>query len=105
MRFLILWAVGALATLSGHSSARADNYTVHVLYQACTSPRESQMFARCFGYIEGVADSMIGENFCIADGIMNFPAIIQVFVNWASAHPEKWDEAQIAGVMDALGST
>jgi hypothetical protein len=80
-------------------------FNVHALYQACTSPRGSQMFGRCFGYIEGVGDSMIGKTFCVKNDLINYPAWIQAFVNWVPAHPERWDDLQLIGVMDALAET
>ena len=78
-----------------------DVFNVKTLHQACIAPKESQTFGRCFGYVQGVADAMMGKTFCLGDRV-DYSALIQAYNNWAAAHPEKWTEFQIIGVMTAL---
>ena len=60
------------------------------------------MFDRCFGYIQGVADSAVGEIFCVKNDLMNYPAMIQAYINWVPKHPEEWKDFQLIGVRAAL---
>src|SRR5580658_4714927 len=94
LRLVIFAATLAFARGEDYDPNRM--YSVQMLYQACTAPKGSQSFGRCFGYIEGAGDFMIGDTMCPKNGL-NYFAMIQAFVNWAERHPEAWDEPQIHG--------
>lgn len=100
----ILWNTLLVQYEPAFSTDIRDLFNVHSLYQACTMPRESQMFSRCFGYIQGIADLSVGETFCIQGDRLNYAAAIQAFVNWVPNHPEEWDQFQFIGVRNALAS-
>jgi hypothetical protein len=100
--------------------ARADDSSMNVqkLVQFCNDPQSDLL---CTGYIGGVGDMMVVNaealkyltpqaaksmkalSVCSSD--ITYGAEVQVFKNWAQAHPEMWTQESAVGVMLALRGT
>jgi hypothetical protein len=85
--------------------------TVQDFKQSCEN-RDSPDQLFCVGYIAGVAQMMIAigvvkpspEAFAMCPGepFPSYGADLQVFINWADKHPEKWAEKAFFGVVESL---
>ena len=114
-----LEAIVLCALALGLSTASAQNtgeQNTQALYRMCRNEHDPN-FALCLGYISGISDIMgaMGDynkqkhikdlgswSFCAQQPILSYGAIVQTFVNWAQAHPERWSENQMLGVIFAL---
>jgi hypothetical protein len=77
---------------------------VQGIYEVCQAPRQSADWNLCVGYIEGAADQLAAVNLTCPGGVAYF-AMVQAFMNWAAAHPEKWTMPRGDGVFHALSET
>jgi hypothetical protein len=116
---MVLRSLFAAAILAfGLTSASADDLNIQALYEACKSQDlNSSRYGLCLGYVAGIGDLMHAfgaysqksqdENF-IAFSICGKPsygAIVQAFVNWAEANPQRWSDDRLFGVAEALRAT
>ena len=103
----------------GISSAHAASLdmTVQGLYQLCKSDNSNPLIKNtdtihCYAYISGIADLLVVQgaggakimSIC-AKPTPSYGAMVQAFVNWASAHPEEWGKPRVSGVLAALSKS
>jgi hypothetical protein len=103
-------------------SAKSDDKQVDVqqLLTDCKEPQNSWAGGFCLGYVAGVAHQVIWRSSTITEmkniddanyiavtsacpkEVFSNGALVQVFVNWAIKHPERWSVPAETGVMDAI---
>ncbi len=107
-----------LAGMLVAGGARADDVSINVqkLLWLCNGPPGSPGAAFCGGYVAGVSEIMTvngeavqqqptaGKNIMTLCGSnkATFAELVQVFKNWAQAHPDDWTMPAVAGVARAL---
>jgi hypothetical protein len=79
-----------------------DVFNVQTLDRYCKSPAQEPLHWECFGYVRAVTDMLIAQKIICVGDRFSYGAMTQAFVNWADAHPEKWNEFQVIGVTQAL---
>ena len=98
--------------------ARADEVSISIqkLIWECNGPPGSPAATFCSGYVAGVSETMTVNGEAVQQqsiAVKNIPTLcgsnkatfkelVQVFKNWAQAHPENWSKPAIVGVMLAL---
>ena len=89
------------------------NATVQGLLQQCkalSDPQTQNGYGAlyCLGYVTGAADVLLTLGLSGTAGIcgkISYEAAVQAFVNWATAHPERWTNDRLLGVTVALRET
>jgi hypothetical protein len=112
----VVWCLRSLLAAAiltfGVFSANADDRNVQWLYESCKM-QDSDRHGICVGYIAGIGDLMHAfgnysqsqdvnvRAFSIC-GNASYGAMVQAFVDWAAANPQKWSENYLFGVAEAL---
>lgn len=100
------------------SSNAYAGFDVNKLKSDCESQSEGKIY--CLGRVSGIFEMMqlnatnltAASNgrtrilaVCKVQGGPSNGAVAQIFLNWANAHPEKWSEPDLVGVVTALSKT
>jgi hypothetical protein len=114
---LMLFSASALLC----TPADATDFNIQKLLQECSAGNPSSYFFHCIGRVGGIAD-MMGINglimvkphhgsttrelqqyaTCAGNPAPSYGAQVQVFMNWAQDHPDRWADPDIVGVITAL---
>ncbi|WP_363238289.1 Rap1a/Tai family immunity protein [Mesorhizobium sp.] len=98
--------------LAGSGYAGNNDADVQSLLAQCKPNNGGWSY--CLGYVGGVADMMAMNgvlsprpalSICVGQTIPTYGAYQQAFINWAEAHPEKWQSHQGFGVIESLRAT
>ena len=107
MKALILVALGlstALVSCAAVPAEQTNAFTMQHLLETCRN-EGSPEYSMCLGYIHGVMDMTAFTNpNCPGNGV-TVGAVVQAFRNYASQHPEYWNQPQVMGVLFAVTST
>jgi hypothetical protein len=113
------------ASLTNTVLTFAAEQTVEDLYNDCTEKRTYADQGFCMGFVSGVArqtfingsalkkfqkdDSTLGLIMApisaCGDSFVSNAATVQVFINWAKDHPDRWNQPAGLGVMQAIRDT
>ena len=96
--------------------AKAEENTQQLLQKCTAAPGAGDRWY-CYGRVTAVfemmgivgiaakqLDSMRPWQVCV-DPTPSNGAVVQVFVNWANKHPEKWDLPDVVGIVAAMRGT
>jgi hypothetical protein len=120
----VMWGRGLLAaavlvsvTCKGKAGEPGD--VQDFLQRDCSAPVGTTNYNFCVGFVAGVEGMMAINNsvddegqipsflkvcFASPEAAPTSGAAVQVFINWATAHPNKWHYPAQAGVAEALAT-